>query len=309
MNGFPAAPAARDHRAWLAARLSEDSPRRSVQVWPDGALSVTRDLVDAPHRGFHASIKIGLTSDFETRCGADGSVERVSAVMIAPSVLHSSDGRGSLIAALLIDPECSEFSRITHWFQGSPGSCVLPNDIAEALRRLVLEKLGAGEPFIAIWEAVLARLSGQSTTERHCDPRVLKTAAFLKENFVTPPRVSELAERVDLSVSRLVHLFTRDMGVSLRTYVHWLRMRDVMYAIACGESLTLAAHRAGFADLAHLTRKFRDMFGEPPSRLGARGSLSFVHRPQNSVHSITDSARIGDMLKLQSQKTALVHRG
>jgi AraC-like DNA-binding protein len=34
-----------------------------------------------------------------------------------------------------------------------------------------------------------------------------------------------------------------------------------------GESLSTAAHRAGFADAAHLTRTSRRMFGFPPSAL------------------------------------------
>jgi AraC-like DNA-binding protein len=97
------------------------------------------------------------------------------------------------------------------------------------------------------------------------------------------------------------------MGVSLRTYVHWLRMRDVLYAIAGGESLTLAAHRAGFSDLSHLTRKFREMFGEPPSKLMAergQGGLNFVHRvPRASRHSATDCERIEAVLKASSPKS------
>jgi AraC family transcriptional regulator len=34
-----------------------------------------------------------------------------------------------------------------------------------------------------------------------------------------------------------------------------------------GDSLSTAAHRAGFADAAHLTRTSRRMFGFPPSGL------------------------------------------
>ena len=34
-----------------------------------------------------------------------------------------------------------------------------------------------------------------------------------------------------------------------------------------GASLSTAAHRAGFADAAHLTRTSRRMFGFPPSGL------------------------------------------
>ena len=41
-----------------------------------------------------------------------------------------------------------------------------------------------------------------------------------------------------------------------------------------GSSLTEAAHEAGFADSAHLSRTFRATFGIAPSFLFERGRLS-----------------------------------
>ena len=43
-----------------------------------------------------------------------------------------------------------------------------------------------------------------------------------------------------------------------------------------GESLSTAAHSAGFADAAHLTRTSRRMFGFPPSALEVDGPLRRV---------------------------------
>jgi AraC-like DNA-binding protein len=302
----------RDVRAWFerGSPVAGGGPRRRVEIWPDGALIVARDMVDVPHQGFHASIKIGLVGGFEVRCKARPEPDRVSAVLINSNVEHSTDARGSLVADLLIDPESDEYARIAHWFGSPNGVCALPGRVVEPLRRELLARLSAGDSFIAIWETVFAQLADGGRQPRHWDSRVAKTADFLKQNFVSPPSVAELAARVNLSVSRLVHLFTQRMGVPLRTYVHWLRMRDVLYAIAGGESLTIAAHRAGFSDLSHLTRKFRDMFGEPPSKLigpGADGSLHFVHRVHDhSPHSATDAPRIVELLKGATLKSVRV---
>lgn len=277
-----------------------DGAWRRVEIWPEGALTIAHDLVDAPHRGFHASIKIGLSADFVVRCGR-APPERMWVSLVAPNVQHNTDGSGSLVAALLVDPESEDYARIAHWFSAPGGVSGLPDRLAESLRQRLLAQLAAGEPLTALWDSVFEVLADGRGEPRHRDSRVAKTADYLKQNFVAPPSVAELAARVNLSVSRLVHLFTEGMGVSLRTYVHWLRMRDVLYAIAGGESLTLAAHRAGFSDLSHLTRKFRDMFGEPPSRLishAADGSLKFVHRvAERSKHGALDEPRIVEVLK------------
>jgi AraC-like DNA-binding protein len=60
----------------------------------------------------------------------------------------------------------------------------------------------------------------------------------------------------------------------LRTYVLWRRLLHVWTLLMQGESLSAAAHGAGFADSAHLSRTARTMFGLPPSALLVNGPLS-----------------------------------
>lgn len=61
--------------------------------------------------------------------------------------------------------------------------------------------------------------------------------------------------------------FDSAVGMPFRRYRLWRRMAVVMQAIAGGESLTAAAHGAGFASSAHLSSAFRAMFGLAPSEL------------------------------------------
>lgn len=82
-----------------------------------------------------------------------------------------------------------------------------------------------------------------------------------------PVSGTELAARVGISASRLTHLFTDQVGIPLRRYVLWSRLRIAITRVQAGDDLTGAAHGAGFADSAHLTRTTREMFGLPPSVL------------------------------------------
>jgi AraC-like DNA-binding protein len=66
---------------------------------------------------------------------------------------------------------------------------------------------------------------------------------------------------VGLSSGRTRHLFVEQTGLSFRTYLLWLRLDRAVQLFAEGASLTEAAHGAGFADSAHLSRTFRRMFG------------------------------------------------
>ncbi|MEN3225128.1 MULTISPECIES: AraC family transcriptional regulator [Mycolicibacterium] len=82
-----------------------------------------------------------------------------------------------------------------------------------------------------------------------------------------PVSGTQLAARVGVSTSRLTHLFTEQIGIPLRRYVLWSRLRMAITRVQAGDDLTSAAHGAGFADSAHLTRTTREMFGLAPSVL------------------------------------------
>jgi AraC-like DNA-binding protein len=55
--------------------------------------------------------------------------------------------------------------------------------------------------------------------------------------------------------------------MGLRQYILWRRFVSVWQHRMDGASLAAAAHAAGFADSAHLTRTSRRMFGIAPSAM------------------------------------------
>ena len=73
--------------------------------------------------------------------------------------------------------------------------------------------------------------------------------------------------RVHLSESRFLHLFSQEVGTPWRTYLVWRRALVSMTLAALGRSLTEAAHAAGYADSAHLSRQLVSLFGVTPSAL------------------------------------------
>jgi AraC-like DNA-binding protein len=76
-----------------------------------------------------------------------------------------------------------------------------------------------------------------------------------------------VAAAVALSESRFRHLFVAETGSSFRAYLLWLRINLAIQAVMSGATWTDAAHEAGFADSAHLTRTHKRMFGIEPRAL------------------------------------------
>jgi AraC-like DNA-binding protein len=105
------------------------------------------------------------------------------------------------------------------------------------------------------------------------DERVVRAVAFINRNLDARLTLEDVAAEAYLSPSRFRHLFVEQTGMALRPYILWRRFLRVWELLMAGESLSTAAHAAGFADAAHLTRTSRSMFGFPPSVIRLEGPL------------------------------------
>jgi AraC family transcriptional regulator len=177
---------------------------------------------------------------------------------------HQIVADGALTALLFFDPEGKDIKRLPSGFETK----LLSDDKLEVVRNH-LESCWHNAVSSTLVERVLndwlEALSPSATRERARDVRVLAAITVLKKTLNQHVSVADLAAQVGLSQSRLSHLFRSHTGLPVRRYVLWLRLQEAVRIIADGHSLTEAAHAAGFADSAHVTRTFHSMFGLAPS--------------------------------------------
>ena len=93
------------------------------------------------------------------------------------------------------------------------------------------------------------------------DSRIEAALKILRGLPVKKISTSVIAEAINLSESRFIHLFKYQMGIPVRRYLLWLRLRDTVEQVLNGMSFTHAAHHAGFSDSAHFCRTFKKMSG------------------------------------------------
>jgi transcriptional regulator GlxA family with amidase domain len=116
--------------------------------------------------------------------------------------------------------------------------------------------------------------------QRRVHPRVRKLLRLLRTAAEeSDTSLEALATAVGLSPGRLMHVFTASIGIPLRPYLAWLKLQRAAGAIVSGAPLGEAAHAAGFADSAHMSRTFRRMFGVAPSALQAKRAQPVDSRP------------------------------
>jgi AraC family transcriptional regulator len=235
-------------------------------LWDGGFLAVGRSTGIVPPHAHHA-VQLMFGVDGELRVAdASGEWRSCRGAIVRPDVVHSFAGDGVRGAMLFVDPECTDGL----WLRASLAAdiTVVPearlHGCLHELRTFVerpLEALDVGE---LIRHCVRALCVG-APPSRRLDPRVAGVLAAIRASDDLRIPLEDAAATVFLSAGRFAHLFTEHVGLPFRRYMLWRKLNRAMLAIGRGLNLTRAAHSAGFADAAHLTRTFNQMFGIPPS--------------------------------------------
>jgi two-component system response regulator YesN len=94
---------------------------------------------------------------------------------------------------------------------------------------------------------------------------------FLSRTFATRVSARDVAEAAGLSVSRALHLFKKESGVTLSAYVARQRIDYAIYLMKhTDRSMADIASECGFFDQSHFTKTFRALEGTPPLRYRRR---------------------------------------
>lgn len=97
------------------------------------------------------------------------------------------------------------------------------------------------------------------------EPRIYQAIRLMMVDVTREIPLDELARRVNLSASRLRHLFKDEMGVSPAQYLKAQRLDKARGLLeSTFLSLKEVMHKAGFTDRGHFMRDFKKAYGLPP---------------------------------------------
>ncbi len=101
----------------------------------------------------------------------------------------------------------------------------------------------------------------------HADFRIQRAVELLTDGFKGPFRLSELARRCGLSVSRLSHLFRIQVGESPGRFLERQRLSHAAHLLRLTElGIGEIAGECGFEDPFYFTNRFRRHYETSPSR-------------------------------------------
>jgi len=255
-----------------------------VYFWDGGWLGLgqSRGIVP-PHEHHAVQITIGLSGQVRFRA-PEGEWVDYDGVAILADVPHAFDGQENEVTMLFVEPE----SREGRWLRDSlrsPISALAPARLEPHLPKLRTfrqTRPGAEEARNIILGLVRDLCAGPPPLKK-MDERIVRALGFIRGRGDPRLSLEEVAKEVFLSPSRFAHLFSEEVGLPFRRYLLWRKLTRAMQAFGRGVTLSAAAHEAGFADSAHLTRTWIQMFGITPTVMVGQAEFYEIGAPFESV--------------------------
>lgn len=121
-----------------------------------------------------------------------------------------------------------------------------------------------------------------SAGPRLVDVRIQIITALIQSEYYRDLHLKELARSVNLSPSRLRHLFKQHTGQTLVQYLMHMRMQQARLLLETTQlSVKEIMNRVGINDDSHFARDFKRVYGVAPSK----------HRNQSFSHAIASPAK------------------
>ncbi len=191
------------------------------------------------------------------------------ALIIKPNTIHELKSCNCLCAWIFIDPE-TDIGQHIHGLFNNVTVLKFENVITNKLINFLIYSLEnhftEGEIKNAVVQTLLHRDMSNSY-DLIIDRRIEKVLNYIKWSTNFDVKFAELLNLCSLSESRLIHLFKKEIGITIRQYVLWCRIKKALHGMTTNKNIKSSAKEAGFTDAAHFNRTFVSMFGINPSIL------------------------------------------
>jgi AraC-like DNA-binding protein len=206
-------------------------------------------------------LHVGIYRPFKLKL-AGGEWRSYRVAVVPPGLRHALDVAGGVHGKLFVEidgPSASAFRRRFPYRKGA----VTPLRDAEAVAcfHWIFEE----NPQQAAVEQRLDRLLPAEDGDGLLDRRIEQIVALIRNEPDRNHSQGELGAVLGLSPSRVLHLFSEQVGVPYRRYRMWKRLWLATERLHASDNMTMAAVESGFADATHYSHAFRDTFGVNPA--------------------------------------------
>lgn len=239
-----------------------------LHLWDDRFLYITPAIQSGLTARSSATLLASASGHPFTLEAADGTRVRCTAALVAPHVSRRLDVDGCGLLSLNLDPASCAYRMLARHMGGHGIQPIDARRFGRLRDDFELAQCGL------LGDCKLQRLSAklvEAITESPelaatLDSRVERVLEAIRAHAGQIP-LRDLSAVACLSPDRLTHLFAAQVGVSIKRYALWAKVRRTVQQFTGRRPLTDVALVSGFTDAAHMSRTFQRYFGLTPSFL------------------------------------------
>ena len=240
---------------------------RQFRVYDNMLILFGQNLKTKSHSHHAVEIIISLNELFSIEC--EGRHMKSKGVIIRHDVAHMISSGNGITAYILIEPE-DPLGRALNRVLNSKSLLTLNKKITSEISQHFKKHLHT-DHFEAdmkqCLEDIFIPFSKHDDETYYLDERIKQIVRHINSSLTGPLNITELTAIACLSESRLIHLFKKEIGIPIRKYVLWRRLRQALRYIEHGNNMSRAAVQSGFTDAAHFNRAFVSIIGVNPSQV------------------------------------------
>lgn len=243
-----------------------------MYLWDNRVLYLGQMPDDAHHKNPVDVLSICLEGELESSIDKGVTWTKSKSVYWTVNTPHQCRYENKLVAHLLLEPGTKDSVRLKNSMISDKKQylydLVNEDSLIQKLLFIYNFKLSAKRSEAILDEIIYPEAPIKINDYVYkFDSRIKEVILFIRKTFKNNFSVEEIAGNVNLSGSRLAHLFKEETKTTLSKYANWLRIKAVIGSIEQEDTLTETAIDQGFVDAAHFSKTFKKSFGLPPSSL------------------------------------------
>jgi AraC-like DNA-binding protein len=238
-----------------------------LYLWDSKAMYIGTSFETHVHA--HNAYQVIVALDGMTKVEVEGLWIETAFIIIRPNTKHRIKLFG-VVALLLIEADDAEIAK----------NFELENLSAKTLLDLnnCYFNLYSSEEALQLFNTIVLEVGLSSGEVRaSIDERITKCLRYIEKNLKNELSMESVCKINGISESTFSHLFSKELGLPFRRYVLWKRLKEsISLYLKEEKSLTDIAIEMGFADQAHFSNSFKDVFGVKPTFI-FRSKLRILH--------------------------------
>jgi AraC family transcriptional regulator of arabinose operon len=248
-----------------------------LHIWDDRLLYIAPSIASGMTVRSTATLLISLSGRPFTLRPLNAAPLRYRAALVAPHVARGLDADNCGLLSLNLDPVSVSYHTLRKVVGTGPiheidwrcfGNL---RDLFEGVMHGQIQ----GPALHRFTSVLLSAICQGRPSDGIVDTRVKMVMQRLQcdsEKISLP----DLAHIAGLSPCRLTHLFSQEVGLSIKRYLLWAKVRRAAQLLVSGKPLVDIAHASGFSDSSHMNRTYQQHFGLSPSFLADNAKVALI---------------------------------